>query len=141
MALTEVRLPALGEGITEATITRWLVKQGDQVTTDTPLVEIATDKVDTEVISPVEGTVAELLLPEQSVPKIGQVLLKIYTEADDNYSAPETKAPVDQPYRKPGTNLLLHLYVTWQQAKVLHPMSYTAWKVPDPVEISPKKIS
>jgi 2-oxoglutarate dehydrogenase E2 component (dihydrolipoamide succinyltransferase) len=97
MALTEVRLPALGEGITEATITRWLVKQGDQVTTDTPLVEIATDKVDTEVISPVEGTVAELLLPEQSVPKIGQVLLKIYTEAEDNHTIPETIKPVEQP--------------------------------------------
>lgn len=83
MALTEVRLPALGEGITEATITRWLVKQGDVVTTDTPLVEIATDKVDTEVISPVDGTVAEILLPEQSIPKIGQVLVKIYTEVED----------------------------------------------------------
>jgi len=83
MALIEVRLPALGEGITEATITRWLVKQGDQVNTDTPLVEIATDKVDTEVISPVEGTVAEIILPEQSVPRIGQVLLKIYSEKEE----------------------------------------------------------
>ena len=96
MALTEVRLPALGEGITEATITRWLVKQGDQVTTDTPLVEIATDKVDTEVISPVEGTVAEILLPEQSVPKIGQVLLKIYTEAEDYIPASVPISPVEQ---------------------------------------------
>lgn len=96
MALTEVRLPALGEGITEATITRWLVKQGDQVTTDTPLVEIATDKVDTEVISPVEGTVAEILLSEQSVPKIGQVLLKIYTEAEDQNTVPDPISPVEQ---------------------------------------------
>lgn len=96
MALTEVRLPALGEGITEATITRWLVKQGDQVTTDTPLVEIATDKVDTEVISPVEGTVAEIMLPEQSVPKIGQVLLKIYTEAEDLNTVSDPISPVEQ---------------------------------------------
>lgn len=96
MALTEVRLPALGEGITEATITRWLVKQGDQVTTDTPLVEIATDKVDTEVISPVEGTVAEILLPEQSVPKIGQVLLKIYTEAEDQNTVSNPISPIEQ---------------------------------------------
>lgn len=90
MALTEVRLPALGEGITEATITRWLVKQGDIVNTDTPLVEISTDKVDTEVISPVEGTVAEILLPEHAIPKIGQVLLRIYTEKEEEtISAPE----------------------------------------------------
>jgi 2-oxoglutarate dehydrogenase E2 component (dihydrolipoamide succinyltransferase) len=96
MALTEIRLPALGEGITEATITRWLVKQGDEVTSDTPLVEIATDKVDTEVISPVEGTIAELLFPEQSVPKIGQVLLKIFTEAEDHTSVSEPVSPAEK---------------------------------------------
>lgn len=91
MALTEVRLPALGEGITEATITRWLVKPGDTVSTETPLVEIATDKVDTEVISPVEGTVAELLLPEQAIPKIGQVMLRILTDKEDEQSlAPQS---------------------------------------------------
>jgi 2-oxoglutarate dehydrogenase E2 component (dihydrolipoamide succinyltransferase) len=83
MALTEVRLPALGEGIIEATITRWLVKPGEKVGTETPLVEIATDKVDTEVFSPVEGIVAEILLPEQSVPKIGQVLLRIFSESEE----------------------------------------------------------
>jgi 2-oxoglutarate dehydrogenase E2 component (dihydrolipoamide succinyltransferase) len=86
MALTDVRLPALGEGITEATITRWLVKPGDNVTVETALVEIATDKVDSEVISPIEGTVAELLLPEQSIPKIGQVLLRINTEHEEDSS-------------------------------------------------------
>lgn len=95
MALTEVRLPALGEGIIEATITRWLVKQGDTVTTDTPLVEIATDKVDTEVISPVEGTVAEILLPEQSVPRIGQVLLRIFSESEEE----TTIAPEVDPFK------------------------------------------
>ncbi|NJK96823.1 MAG: hypothetical protein HC905_19585, partial [Bacteroidales bacterium] len=87
MAITDVRLPALGEGITEATITKWLVKPGDSVTTDTPLVEIATDKVDTEVISPVEGIVSELLLQEHSVPKIGQILLRILTEKEDSISS------------------------------------------------------
>jgi 2-oxoglutarate dehydrogenase E2 component (dihydrolipoamide succinyltransferase) len=90
MALTEVRLPALGEGIIEATITRWLVKPGDKVGTETPLVEIATDKVDTEVFSPVEGIVAEIILPEQSVPKIGQVLLRIFSEsAEEKNGSPE----------------------------------------------------
>lgn len=87
MAFTEVRLPALGEGITEATITKWLIKPGDSVSIDTPLVEIATDKVDTEVVSPVEGTVSELLLPEHAIPKIGQVLLRILTDAEEENSA------------------------------------------------------
>lgn len=86
MSFTEVRLPALGEGVTEATITRWLIKPGDIVTTDMPLVEIATDKVDTEVLSPVDGTVAEILLPEHAVPKIGEVLLKILTDQEDSIS-------------------------------------------------------
>lgn len=98
MALTEVRLPALGEGIIEATITRWLVKPGEKVGTETPLVEIATDKVDTEVISPVEGIVAEILLPEQSVPKIGQVLLRIFSEsAIEKNGSPEVEPYVPEP--------------------------------------------
>jgi 2-oxoglutarate dehydrogenase E2 component (dihydrolipoamide succinyltransferase) len=92
MSFTEVRLPALGEGVTEATITRWLIKPGDSVTTDMPLVEIATDKVDTEVLSPVDGTVAEILLPEHAVPKIGEILLKLFTDKED--PAPVIPEPI-----------------------------------------------
>jgi pyruvate/2-oxoglutarate dehydrogenase complex dihydrolipoamide acyltransferase (E2) component len=51
----KLTMPAMGEGIIEATITRWLVSQGEKVTVDQPLLEVATDKVDSEILSPVEG--------------------------------------------------------------------------------------
>lgn len=80
MQRVEVVLPAMGEGITDATITRWLVSVGISVTEDQPLVEIATDKVDSEVPSPVSGVVTQLLFAEGQVPKVGDVLLVIETD-------------------------------------------------------------
>jgi len=55
----EVNLPALGESVTEGTVTRWLKKVGDTVAVDEPLVEISTDKVDTEIPSPIAGVIEE----------------------------------------------------------------------------------
>ena len=59
-----VVLPALGESVTEGTVTRWLVEVGDTIEVDAPLVEVSTDKVDTEVPSPVAGVVEQILVPE-----------------------------------------------------------------------------
>jgi len=61
MAKIEILLPAMGEGIIEATITKWLVKEGDQVDEDQSIVEIATDKVDSEIPSPKSGKIEKLL--------------------------------------------------------------------------------
>ncbi|TLP79529.1 2-oxoglutarate dehydrogenase, E2 component, dihydrolipoamide succinyltransferase [Nesterenkonia sphaerica] len=72
-----VNLPALGESVTEGTITRWLVEVGDQVEVDQPIVEVSTDKVDTEVPSPVAGTVDELLAAEDETVEVGAPLIKI----------------------------------------------------------------
>ena len=58
----EVTLPALGESVTEGTVTRWLKNVGDTVAVDEPLVEISTDKVDTEIPSPVAGVIEEILV-------------------------------------------------------------------------------
>lgn len=69
-----VILPAMGEGIIEATINKWLVKPGDKVKEDDPLVEVATDKVDSEVPSPIAGTIVEILLKEGTVAKIGDII-------------------------------------------------------------------
>ncbi len=77
MAKREIPLPGLGEGVIEATITRWLVKEGVEVEEDQPLVEIATDKVDSEVVSPVEGTVVKILQEEGATVKVGEGLLLI----------------------------------------------------------------
>ena len=71
---TEVLLPALGESVTEGTVTRWLKEVGEQVEVDEPLVEVSTDKVDTEVPSPVAGTLLEIRIPEDEDAEVGQVL-------------------------------------------------------------------
>jgi len=59
-----VELPALGESVTEGTVTRWLVAVGDTVAVDDPIVEVSTDKVDTEIPSPVAGVVEQILVEE-----------------------------------------------------------------------------
>jgi dihydrolipoamide dehydrogenase len=77
--VAEVELPQLGESVTEGVITAWLVQVGDQVTVDQPLVEISTDKVDTEIPSPVAGTVQELRAEVDETIAVGQVLAVIAT--------------------------------------------------------------
>jgi dihydrolipoamide dehydrogenase len=71
---TEVELPQLGESVTEGIITAWLVEVGDEVAVDQPLVEISTDKVDTEIPSPVAGTVQELRAEVDDTIEVGQVI-------------------------------------------------------------------
>ncbi len=77
MSTIEVLVPAMGEGIVDATITRWLVSEGQNVEVDQSLVEIATDKVDSEIPSPVKGVVKRLLFKAGEVPRVGQVILII----------------------------------------------------------------
>jgi 2-oxoglutarate dehydrogenase E2 component (dihydrolipoamide succinyltransferase) len=92
----ELILPAMGEGIIEATITKWLVSKGQQISVDQPLVEIATDKVDSEIPSPVEGTISRLIYREGEIPKVGEVIAIIETSARDagfqGASLPPSKA-------------------------------------------------
>ena len=70
----QVVLPALGESVTEGTVTRWLKKVGDTVAVDEPLVEVSTDKVDTEIPSPVSGVVEQILVQEDETVQVGAVL-------------------------------------------------------------------
>ena len=69
-----VKMPALGESVTEGTVSSWLKAVGDSVEVDEPLLEVATDKVDTEVPSPVAGTVLKILVPEDETVDVGTVL-------------------------------------------------------------------
>ena len=71
---TEVTLPALGESVTEGTVTRWLKEVGDDVEVDEPLLEVSTDKVDTEIPSPVAGTLVEIKAQEDETVEVGAVL-------------------------------------------------------------------
>jgi 2-oxoglutarate dehydrogenase E2 component (dihydrolipoamide succinyltransferase) len=81
MATMNIILPAMGEGVIEATIIKWLVAEGSQVNEDDPLVEVATDKVDSEVPSPVTGTLLSISVREGSVAKIGDVIAVIENNA------------------------------------------------------------
>ncbi|MEO6143160.1 MAG: biotin/lipoyl-containing protein, partial [Dermatophilaceae bacterium] len=66
-----VTMPALGESVTEGTVTRWLKNVGDVVAVDEPLLEVSTDKVDTEIPSPVAGTLQEILVAEDETVLVG----------------------------------------------------------------------
>ncbi len=89
-----ITLPSLGEHVEEATITRWLVRPGDTVDTETPLVEVATDKVDTEVPSPQAGIVITVHAEEDEVVQIGAPLITISTQID---AASSPDSPADPP--------------------------------------------
>ncbi|MGW5673303.1 2-oxoglutarate dehydrogenase, E2 component, dihydrolipoamide succinyltransferase, partial [Micromonospora sp. NPDC003776] len=71
---TEVKMPALGESVTEGTVTRWLKQVGETVEVDEPLLEVSTDKVDTEIPSPVAGTLLEIKVAEDETAEVGGVL-------------------------------------------------------------------
>ena len=85
---TSVEMPELGESVTEGTITTWLKKVGDTVEVDEPLLEVSTDKVDTEIPSPVAGVLLEILADEDDTVDVGAVIAKIgdADEADDSGS-------------------------------------------------------
>ena len=89
----EIILPAMGEGIIEATITKWLVKEGDEVSEDQSIVEIATDKVDSEIPAPHAGIIQKIIIPEGSVPKIGDTIAILQTEKGEN-SIDNTAPPI-----------------------------------------------
>ncbi|ESU57916.1 dihydrolipoamide acyltransferase [Corynebacterium ulcerans NCTC 12077] len=74
---TDVVMPELGESVTEGTITQWLKSVGDTVDVDEPLLEVSTDKVDTEVPSPVAGTILEVLFNEDDTVDVGEVIVRI----------------------------------------------------------------
>ena len=88
---TEVNLPELGESVTEGTVTRWLKQVGDQVAVDEPLLEVSTDKVDTEIPSPVAGTLLEIKANEDDTVEVGAVLALVGSQDE---SAGDT-APTD----------------------------------------------
>lgn len=105
MAIFEVIMPKLGESIIEATITKWLLNEGDAVAEDDPIVEIATDKVDSEIPSPVEGKITKVHFAEGDIVAVGTVIALIDMGGDDGSESAEkvevkeTKpevSPIDQ---------------------------------------------
>ncbi|MGP6172766.1 2-oxoglutarate dehydrogenase, E2 component, dihydrolipoamide succinyltransferase [Corynebacterium sp. A21] len=88
---TDVEMPELGESVTEGTITQWLKQVGDTVEVDEPLLEVSTDKVDTEIPSPVAGTIVEILAEEDDTVDVGAVIARIGDAAAK--AAPKKEAP------------------------------------------------
>ena len=91
-----VTMPALGESVTEGTVTRWLKKEGDHVAVDEPLLEVSTDKVDTEIPSPVAGVLQKIVVQVDSTVAVGAELAVIADSAGAT-SAPAQAAPVQTP--------------------------------------------
>ena len=89
----DIVLPSLGESITEGTVTRWLVSLGDEVAVDQPLLEVSTDKVDTEVPSPIAGVLQEILAQEDDTVEVGGVLARVGSGAAPAAAAP---APAEE---------------------------------------------
>ena len=94
----DIVLPSLGESITEGTVTRWLVSLGEEVAVDQPLLEVSTDKVDTEVPSPIAGVLQEILAQEDDTVEVGGVLARVGSgaapaPAAEAPAAPEPAAP------------------------------------------------
>ena len=100
---TSITMPELGESVTEGTVTRWLKKVGDEVAVDEALVEVSTDKVDTEIPSPVAGTLLSITAEEDDVVPVGGELAKIGSaDAAPAASEPEPEpAPEEEPKEEP----------------------------------------
>src|SRR3954449_10039485 len=79
---TSVTMPALGESVTEGTVTRWLKQEGEQVEADEPLLEVSTDKVDTEIPSPTAGVLTRILVAEDETVEVGAELAVIGGDGD-----------------------------------------------------------
>lgn len=125
----DVTLPALGESVTEGTVTRWLKKVGDAVAVDEPIVEISTDKVDTEIPSPIAGIIEEILVAEDETVEVGAVLVRIG-------SGSPSSAPTAPPAAEPTVAAVAEIPVA---APVAEPVAVTP--PPAPPVIAPAVVT
>ncbi|MCB0805403.1 MAG: 2-oxo acid dehydrogenase subunit E2 [Bacteroidales bacterium] len=105
MAAFEIVMPKLGESIIEATITKWLVNEGDTISEEDPVVEIATDKVDSEIPSPVDGVITKLHYSEGDTVAVGAVIALVEMDGDEDATEPKagekTEVKVEKEFREP----------------------------------------
>lgn len=100
MSKVDMVMPQMGESIAEGTIIKWHKKEGEQVERDEVILEISTDKVDSEIPSPESGTVQKILFPEGETVKVGEVIAHIDTEGDGKTAGAEEKAEPEQKAEK-----------------------------------------
>ncbi|MBW8324151.1 MAG: 2-oxo acid dehydrogenase subunit E2 [Prolixibacteraceae bacterium] len=99
MSEFKIQMPKLGESVQEATITKWFVKEGDRIEEDEPLFEVATDKVDSEIPSPVDGIIKKIVHPLNALVPVGEIVVIITIDDDDDEpkDKPEEKAATSEP--------------------------------------------
>ncbi len=114
MAKFELKLPKMGESVAEATITSWLKDVGDTIEADEAVLEIATDKVDSEVPSEVDGVLVEKLFDVDDVVQVGQTIAVIETEGGDTV---EVKAPATEPVKEEAPKAVAEVAQTVVAAK------------------------
>ena len=101
----DIVVPVLGESITEATVSKWLKKSGDNVKVDEPIVELETDKVNLEVPSPINGIISEIKTKEGETVKVG-ALLGVVSETENNEAKKIEKIKPTKKLRKKLKNLM-----------------------------------
>ena len=105
MSTVDLIMPKMGESIMEATVLKWLKKPGDFVKMDETVLEIATDKVDSEVPSTAEGVLTEILFKENDVVPVGQVIARISAEGATKVTAPAAPSVTSTPATSPAPSI------------------------------------
>lgn len=100
----DIEMPALGESVTEGTVSRWLKKVGDQVAVDEPLLEVSTDKVDSEVPSPIAGVITEILVEEDETVDVGTVVCRVGEASEVGADSPAS-SPAPQTQDTPAPSI------------------------------------
>src|SRR2546425_8847849 len=93
MGVSQIKMPQLGESVTEGTVDKWLKHEGDFVKRDEPLVEVVTDKVNAEIPSPFEGKLVKIAVSEGETVRVGAVIAQIETGAPAPAAATQPKPP------------------------------------------------
>src|SRR5437868_14569231 len=93
MAVSQIKMPQLGESVTEGTVDKWLKHEGDFVKRDEPLVEVVTDKVNAEIPSPFEGKLVKIAVGERETVRVGAVIAHIETAAAAAPTPPRPSRP------------------------------------------------
>ncbi|WP_306473006.1 biotin/lipoyl-containing protein, partial [Streptomyces sp. rh206] len=109
---TDVTLPALGESVTEGTVTRWLKEVGEEVAEDEPLLEVSTDKVDTEIPAPVAGVLLEIVVGEDETAEVGAKLAVIGAPGAAPAAAPAQPAAPAQEAPKQEAHALSLIHIS-----------------------------
>ncbi|GHH62955.1 dihydrolipoamide acetyltransferase component of pyruvate dehydrogenase complex [Streptosporangium violaceochromogenes] len=126
-----VQMPQLGESVTEGTVTRWLKKEGERVEADEPLLEVSTDKVDTEIPSPASGVITKIVVAEDETVEVGTELA-IIDENGAEGAAPAQQEPAPAPQAEPAPARPISSIPQPAPQTAPQPSSQTAPKVPTP---------